>query len=199
MKRMSRALIVAVLLFAVSGDAATIKKKDGQIVEGTIISRMIVLKRLEQSPSKDNPANMVYSVTYWLLPGKDIQVIDEDGVHMTKDRDPAVAVILLVASQTGTPPDEGVVLVEGLAFRGGEKVNFQKQWEKPDMFLARRVAPLNLNPDHVFTDPLAGPVNGTPTTYWIDPGIRVKTKQGEINIPVSEIVDFKQKTEKTEK
>src|SRR5207244_3368901 len=82
--------------------AATIKKKNGEVVEGTI-SGLIVQKGEVKKSTEDSEVK--FTATYYITNGSEIEAINEKGLTRVSDKD-AFAVV----TEKGAPPDDNVAL-----------------------------------------------------------------------------------------
>ena len=78
-ERRSALVCCIVVALAAGGEAATVKKRDGSVVEGTI-SGLIVQKGQVEEGAGDG-GKKTFTASYKLINGGDIAAIDEDGVH----------------------------------------------------------------------------------------------------------------------
>jgi len=89
--------------------AATVKKKNGQVINGEIKGK-IILKGMVQS--RKESLSTKYVVNYSLIGGEYIDAIDEDGIHGVRDG----KYLLLIVNQENTPAND-VKVFESLTSR----------------------------------------------------------------------------------
>ena len=180
--------------------ATKIKKRDGQIVEG-VIKGVIV----QRETSKTNEG---YFAKYYPLNGKDIDAVDEDGLHLTKGSPsivyevgpekklPADVEILQMAMTdingdypigVRVNPDTGVTVIH---VGGGEfdvKSFFANSINDYTVFKIKRGPDRAISPGQLLSTVRMekGKMTG------INPVLEVNTSQGAVVIPLNQIVDFK--------
>jgi predicted porin len=182
------ALIAAFLLCAVAAQAATIKKKDGQIVEGKIVGLVVQKDEAKEASSEKHPGQKSYTVSYDLTNGSDITAIDEEGVHQE-----GRLVAFLVASQEGSPPDDADAVKTGVELPAGA---FSLGQLKGDGTVIR-AGGQSRDKRRVKSNRLVGQYRVDPATKkgTLEPSLEVATAGGTVKIPVEEIVGFKPKPE----
>ena len=182
------ALIAAFLLCAVAAQPATIKKKDGQIVEGKITGLVVQKDEVKEAPSEKDPAQKSYTVSYDLTNGSDITAIDEEGVHQE-----GRLVAFLVATQGGSPPDDAEVVKTGVELPAGA---LSLGHLKGDGTVIR-AGGQSRDKRRVKSGQLIGQYRVDPASKKgaLDPTLEVATAGGAVRIPVEEIVSFKPKPE----
>jgi hypothetical protein len=168
------AAIVAVLLDSVSGFAATVKKSNGEVVEGQVLGLVV-----QKGPVKDSrvPGDARYTVTYYTTNGSDVSVIDEKGLQYV----PGAVIGVWVVTQS-TPPDD----LEALETAVG-----------PAMFLRRLpkggglMASGRRGKEGPLTERLLGTFRMGDKRGSVLPYLEIQTAKGVVKVQASEIAAFK--------
>jgi hypothetical protein len=166
---------------------ATIKTKDGQILKGEI-EGIIVLKKEEQlAPSAEKPV-MRYLTTYHVLNGKEIERIDEQGVHVKINS----SIVILMASQENSPLEDWIVF-DGALKREGPAASQWRGRHKDtgqEYILVRRggraTKPMTLN------DTLVGKMGRDQQAAKdiIVQHLEIKIKNILVKVPVADLTPF---------
>jgi hypothetical protein len=168
----------AVDISGVSG--TTVKKKDGQVVEGKITGLLVQKGKVKIETDKDGAKS--YSATYVLTNGERIEAIDEKGVHSSW-------IMSLTATEEGQPPTDLEVVKPG---------------EKTGPFFPRKggklfVTAFDFRPRVPINESLLGSirrrstVSGEQEAYSIVPEFEIVTKDGPVTIAVKDVIDFEEK------
>jgi hypothetical protein len=171
--RMLLALLI-ILFIASQALAATVKKKNGQLVRGEITGRIVQKGKTEKIESRYK-----YSIVFNVIEGKGIDTIDERGVNPIKGT--SFPIILYYYSDETPPEDTWVLdLAEGFLAMGSDvSMNI-----KGDLLGITRAEGKNL------IDPLLGELVREEKTVRVLPALRVKTDKGMVEIPISDIARF---------
>lgn len=186
MKKLWQALCPFSILLLISNlaFAAKVKLKDGSVIDGTVKGLIIQKGDVEKSQSEDDPTKPVYSALYRLTNGKEITLIDEQGVHKK-----GKMIVFIRVIQKDAPPDDLEVVETGIsAGEGGVSMFHTKAGGT-----GARVSGLSSRSDHVNTEELLGSLLIDPVTkkYQIIPAIEILTNKETIKVPIKDIVEFK--------
>ena len=172
-------VVLIILCTEVGLLAATIKTKDGRILHGKIRG-MIVQKGEVKSEKSDE--GTLYTVHYDMSNGEDIEAIDEEGVHHSH-------LWLVTASAIGGLPDDLEV------FKPGEKTGLGAD-RVSAKGLKYTVLAIDFKPRVPSKEKLLGEVRTENGKDVIVRALHVTTKEGVIEIPVTDIVAFKSEAKK---
>ena len=191
MKKLWQALCPFSILLLTSNlaFAAKVKLKDGSVIDGTVTGLIIQKGDVEKSQSEDDPTKTVYSALYRLTNGREITLINEQGVHKK-----GKMIVFIQVIQKDTPPDDLEVVETGIsAAEGGVSIFHTKAGG-----IVARVSGLSSRSDHVNTEELLGGLRIDPVTkkYQIIPAIEILTNKETINVPIKDIVEFKVSTQR---
>jgi hypothetical protein len=169
--------------------ATTVKKKDGQTLEGEIKGVIVQKGSLDKYEGASTKAYFSYNV----IQGRDITLIDEHGIHLAEG-----SKFLYVLVDGATPPNnqediEALYLAnhekEIISLSSGGSTNIV--FTLPDS--KRKMVPTYLPATELgASDKLVGELRLE--KKWkgkIIPAIEIVTKDGMATIPVTEIIDFK--------
>ena len=198
MRRRCSWAVAILLACAVAAGAATIKKKDGTTVEGKVLGQVIQKGELEESPSEKHPDKKKYLVSYVITDGSEVAGIDEDGV-----RQDGRLIVIFVAAQEGSPPEDADVIETGFNPPGaGGPVEEICHPEfglcgpplKGGGAVLRVRLPLR-GRHRVHSEQLVGQYRQDPATKKgrLEANIEVQTAAGTVKVPVVQIVAFKPK------
>jgi hypothetical protein len=171
--RLLSALLI-ILFIASQALAATVKKKNGQLVKGEITGRIVQKGKTEKIESRYK-----YSDVFNVIEGKGIDTIDERGVNPIKGT--TFSIILYYYSDETPPEDTWVLdLAEGFLAMGSDvSMNI-----KGDLLGIKRAEGKNL------IDPLLGELVREEKTVRVLPALKVKTDKGMVEIPISDVARF---------
>ena len=177
----SHAFVAALIIlwFCPGLFAATIKTKDGKIINGQI--RGMIVQKGEVKLEKSNEGN-IYIVSYDMSNGEDIEAIDEEGVRRSH-------IWLVTVSAVGGLPDDLEV------FKPGDKTGIganrvSAKGLKYDVFA------FDTSPRVPSKEKLLGEFRQENGKDVVLPALHVTTKEGVVDIPISDIVTFKSDVKK---
>ncbi|MDQ5846002.1 MAG: hypothetical protein M3539_11990 [Acidobacteriota bacterium] len=160
--------------------AATIKTKDGKIVNGEIRGMIVQKDEIESEKSAEGTINLVH---YDMSNGEDIDAIDEQGVHHSH-------LWLVTVSANGDLPDDLEV------FKPGEKAGLGAD-RISSKGVKYTVLVLDFRPRVPSKLRLLGEFRSENGKDVVIPALHVTTKEGVVDIPVSDIVAFASDSKKT--
>ncbi len=193
--RIAVLLALACLIAPCELIAATVKKKDGQLVKGEILGQLVL--RGDVKPLPAGSAHK-YSVPYTFFDGKVVDAINEEGVTFVR----VTTIPLIVYGYSTDTPKKDSDLLPLCAriisahptFEPGLTINFDipegrvgivpVRWKKTSGVLLGELK-RGKKPEGELKP-------GEPKEEaGIVPALRVATEEGEITIPVSDIVELK--------
>jgi hypothetical protein len=174
--------VSVLLLFAAEVSllsGATIKRKDGQIVEGVI--KNVVVQKGKVKVESSTAGAKTYTVNYVVTNGDRISAIDEQGIHSS-------STMLLRAIEEGQPPTDVEVLKPG-----------ETGFSNPRKGGKLTVFAIDGAPKVPINEPLLGSIRRKPGTsdeqLVIVPELDIATTDGTVTVRVSNIIAFEQKKE----
>ncbi len=173
------AAVMVVLTMNVWLLAATIKCKDGRIVKGQIRGMIVQKGEVELKTLDEGTQHIAH---YHMSNGEDIEAIDEEGVQRSH-------VWLVQASAIGGLPDDLEV------FKPGESTGALVE-RKSAKGLKYTVIVIDFKPRVASKEKLLGEVRTEHGKDVIVPALHVTTKEGVVEIPVTDIVAFKSEPKK---
>jgi WD40 repeat protein len=175
------ALLLVCTLATTITFAATIKKKNRQVVNGEI--QGLIVQRENISASREG-GKITYSAKYQLVNGSEVSAIDEGGVHWTTNK-----VSFFSVSQEDTPLDDVDVLETGMNTPPGSI--FGGYTKAGGLVVA--IGGRTLEEGGTCSDKLLGEFRINPLTKkgQIIPALELATANGTVKISVIEIVAFK--------
>jgi hypothetical protein len=183
---MLKIILRTLVLCAICGHllfAATIKKKNGQVVEGEIQGMIVQKGEVKESPGEKDPSIRQYTVTYYVVNGSDIASIDESGVRKLS---PTLAAIIV--SQPGSAPRDADAVMSGVTMPGGAMFG-----ATPAGGQVIRVGGTTREAGRASKERIVGEFRMDPghKNPRIIPALEVSTARGKISIPVAELIAFK--------
>jgi hypothetical protein len=166
------ATTVMLLLLAPNGLAATVKLKDGRVVEGEIQGRVV---------QREIKASVRNGATYEITNGRDVVAIDEQGVHFA----PVSELLMGTTTEQRRPLDDIEVI--------------QLLLDPPAGLFPRTKGGANVlrfgparrkEGDVTSTTPLLGTIRGDPGKRSLLPALEMVTREGPVTIQITEIMPF---------
>jgi len=176
-------VVLIILCMEVGLRAATIKKKNGEVVEGKING--LVVQKSEVKKVTENGTTK-YTVNYDLTNGADIKSIGEEGVVRKGN-----GFLFLTASQE-TPIDDVDALEAGLEATPQKGLLFGWGAMKGGGGVSRVGGRMEMARDSS-AYPVIGEFRTEGGRPQLLPFLVVKTAKGEVQVPVAEIIDFHRK------
>lgn len=195
------ALFILVGLLALNTEAqtntpalgATIKRKDGKVVEGKTEGFIVLKGKVSKEVKKDKPGVVNHSAPYWLLNGDQIVRIDECGVERKSDD----VVAFGLAMREGADPDDLVVLAKLFDERNTDHVGLVPTSDASTWLFASWSG--KSKQGKTLSDSLLGEYRRDPNSRLsgashnrgtLLSSIRVTTANGTVSVEVAEIVSF---------
>jgi hypothetical protein len=166
--------VLLVLSLPVIAHAAVIKTKDGKTIEGQIRGMIVQKGELKIEKSDEGP---IHIVSYDMSNGEDIQSIEELGVHRSH-------IWQITVSAVGGLPDDLDV------FKPGEKTGLAAN-RVTAAGLKYNIFVFDFAPRVPSTLKLLGEFRNENGKDVIIPSLHVTTKDGAVDIPVADLVTFK--------
>ncbi|MGH9383205.1 MAG: hypothetical protein ACRD2N_02785 [Vicinamibacterales bacterium] len=157
--------------------ASVIKKKDGKVVEGAIAG-LLVLKDLTKSTES---GKINYSVTYYLINGRWVESITEDGVKL------ATTEVGTCTVAQEVPPTDLDILATCADISGGNPLAMA--FSKDGGVVARMGLRLTRPP--TYGHPLLGEFRKVNNETRLIGALEVTTATGTVTVRVADIVAFK--------
>ena len=184
-------LVIIIILASASSvlaqsQIATIKKKNGKVIEGTISGLIIQKGKVEKSTEN---SKIEFTVSYYLTNGNEIESINEEGVTRVSDK-----VVSAVVTEKGVPPNDNVAL-KGIVDMPSEAMFGSTKTGGTIILIAGRSKELR----GTNAETLLGEFRSVTGGGKLIPAIKIMTANGTITIPIKEIVAFKKKTVPAEK
>jgi hypothetical protein len=163
---------------------------DVQVVEGLITGLIVQKAPVKEAPSEKDPTKTMYSGSYSLINGGEIDAIDEEGVHKQ-----GRTIVLISVTQEGTPFDDSDVLQTAVNMPEGA---FFGAYTKAGGSVFRVGG---TGKPTTSTDTLLGEFRVDPGTKngRLLPAVEVKSDTGPVTIPAKNFIAFKQKGSAEEK
>lgn len=181
-------LIMLCLFVATPLLAATIKKKDGQVLEGEIKGLLVVKSNLTVPGDETTPI-------YYLMNGKDISVIDEEGVHLREGSPGGSAT---VTASGVRPTDEEVLATVTPTDKEVRGLTFLSLPNGGEVLLLAYPESIDGKPTQArtHTGNLLGTVLFEGDIRKNLPFIQVTTRSGLVLLATEDVVEFKQEADK---
>lgn len=179
-------LLVGCLTVPSSAFAATIKKKNGDVVEGKIEGLIALKEPAQEEVDKDKASVKKYSIWYWLVNGEQILRIDEAGVERQTDDVEGVG----FATREGANPNDLVVLDK--MFETRNPIPFLVPTSDPSTWVVA-AGRVRSKQGQTLAGSLLGEYRREPRAAqgMLIPVIRVSTPNGTVGLTVGEIISFK--------
>jgi hypothetical protein len=190
MERYRCFLLLALLGLPCLLPAATIKKKDGQVVEGSVSGLIVQAKKPEKRPNEKGPVRHI-DRDYYLTRGENITAIDENGVQQNGDRE----VVSVMCGYRGSPSQ--CAMPKAIE---ADILTKTRDWELGSARMTAGLGVLRMNDSSARSGPadltpLLGELRVDPKTQKgrVIPAVEVTTPAGVVVIPLSDIAAFELK------
>ena len=165
-----------------SSSVTQVRKKDGQVVEGTI--QGVIVQRSVETTSED--AKIVYRNIYHIWTGKNISLIGEKGVEVNQGSPMLVA----FATSRDKPIKDPEIVKGVLALLSESKKGIALSAVKVPSGAEVVIAGSVVGKNSPVAAKLIGSVRGSGETM-LRPDLTMLTETGPITVPLTEVIDFK--------